>query len=91
MSDTAAYVAIGALAVVLVVVANRTTGMNPITAGIAQVLVVVAAVALVEPLGAKPVIALVVAYYAGFFMGRAFEQEKAKPRTEIPPRRARTK
>lgn len=91
MSDAGAYVAIGALAVLLLIVANRSTGMNPLLAGVAQILVVVAAIALIEPLGAKPVIALVIVYYAGFFMGRAFEQEKAKPRREAPPRRPRPK
>jgi hypothetical protein len=87
MSDTVAYVLVGALAIVLLVVANKTTGMNPLLAAIAQILPFVAAVGLVEPLGTKPAIALVVAYYSGFFMGRAFEQEKAKPREVIPPRR----
>jgi hypothetical protein len=87
MSDTAAYVATGVLAILLVVVGTRSNGMNPLLAGVAQVLVVVAAIALIEPLGAKPVIALGIAYYAGFFMGRAFEQEKNKPRKEAPLRR----
>lgn len=91
MSDIGAYIAIGALAVLLLIVAGRTTGMNPLLTATAQILVVVAAVALVDPLGAKPVIALVVAYYGGFFMGRAFEQEKAKPRREVPPRQPRPK
>lgn len=91
MSDTAGYVATGALAILLLVVAARSNGMNPILAGVAQVLVVVAAIAFVEPLGAKPVVALVVAYYAGFFMGRAYEQEQAKPRQQAPPRRPRNK
>jgi hypothetical protein len=91
MSDTVAYVVIGILAVLLVIVANRSTGMNPLLAGIAQLLPVVAAIALIEPLGAEPIVALIVAYYGGFFMGRAFEQEKAKPRREAPPRRPRTK
>jgi NhaP-type Na+/H+ or K+/H+ antiporter len=90
MPDTAGYIATGALAVLLLVVAARSKGMNPLLAAIAQVLVVVAALALVEPLGAKPVVALVIAYYAGFFMGRAYEQEQAKPRKAIPPRRPRT-
>lgn len=91
MSDTAGYVVTGALAVLLLVVANRSSGLNPLLTAVAQVLVVVGAITLVDPLGAKPVIALVIAYYAGFFMGRAFEQEKAKPRREAPPRRPRTK
>ena len=91
MSDTAGYVSTGALAILLVVVANRSTGLNPLLTAVAQILVVVAALALVNPLGAKAVIALVVAYYAGFFMGRAFEQEKGKPRKEAPPRRPRSK
>jgi hypothetical protein len=91
MSDTAGYVVTGALAILLLVVANRSTGLNPLLTAVAQVLVVVGAIALIEPLGAKPVVALVIAYYAGFFMGRAFEQEKAKPRKEAPPRRPRTK
>ena len=91
MSDTAGYVVTGALAVLLIVVAARSHGMNPILAAVAQVLVVVAALALIEPLGAKPIVALGIAYYAGFFMGRAYEQEQAKPRKEIPPRRPRAK
>jgi len=91
MSDTAAYITTGALAVLLVVLGTRSNGMNPILAGVAQVLVVVAAIALIEPLGAKPIIALGIAYYSGFFMGRAFEQEKAKPRKEAPPRRPKSK
>lgn len=90
MSDTAGYLATGALAILLLVVAARSNGMNPVLAAVAQVLVVVAALALIDPLGAKPVVALVVAYYAGFFMGRAYEQEQAKPRREAPPRRPRT-
>jgi hypothetical protein len=91
MSDTTAYVVIGALALLLLVVANRSSGLNPILAGVAQLLPFVAAIALVEPLEAGPIVALVVTYYAGFFMGRAFEQEKAKPRKEAPPRRPRPK
>ena len=84
------YIAIGVLAVVVLTLALRSTGMNPVFAALAQILVVVAAVALVDPLGAKPVIALGIAYYAGFFMGRAFEQEQAK-RTPSPPRKPGTK
>ena len=91
MSDTAGYALTAALAVLLVVVASKSNGMNPILAVVAQVLVLVAAIALIEPLGSKPIIALGVTYYAGFFMGRAFEQEKAKPRKEAPPRKARPK
>jgi NhaP-type Na+/H+ or K+/H+ antiporter len=90
MSDAAGYVLTGVLAILLLVVASRSRGMSPLLAAVGQVLVVVAAIALVEPLGAKPIIALVIAYYAGFFMGRAYEQEQAKPRKEIPPRRSRT-
>jgi CHASE2 domain-containing sensor protein len=86
MSDTVAYLAIAALAVLVMIVANRTSGMSPLLSALAQILVVVAAVTMIEPLGAKPVVALVVAYYGGFFMGRAFEQEKAKPRREALPR-----
>ena len=81
----------GALAILLVFVASRSNGVSPILAAVSQVLVVVGGIALIEPFGAKPVIALGIAYYAGFFMGRAFEQEKAKPRKEAPPRRPRTK
>jgi hypothetical protein len=91
MSDTVAYLVVAGLAILVVIVANRATGMNPLLAGLAQIMVFVAAVALIEPLDAKPIVALVVAYYGGFFMGRAFEQEKAKPRREAPPRRPRTK
>lgn len=91
MSDTVAYLVIGVLALLLVIVANRSNGLNPLLAGIAQILPVVAALALIEPLVGKALVALVVAYYSGFFMGRAFEQEKAKPRREAPPRRPRTK
>ena len=91
MSDATAYVVIAALAILLLFLAASTKGLNPALTVIAQLLPLVAAAALVEPLVAKAVVALVVAYYAGFFMGRAFEQEKAKPRREAPPRRPRPK
>jgi hypothetical protein len=84
VTNPGAYLAIAVLAVL--VLALRTRGMNPVLAALAQVLVVVAAVALIDPLGIKPVIALGIAYYAGFFMGRAFEQEGATRRT-APPRK----
>jgi hypothetical protein len=80
-----AYIAIGILAVAVLVLALRSSGMNPVLAALAQILVVVAAVTLIDPLGAKAVIALGITYYAGFFMGRAYEQEQRK-RTPAPPR-----
>jgi hypothetical protein len=81
-----AYIAIGILAVVVLTLALRSNGMNPVLAALAQILVVLAAVALIDPLGAKPIIALGITYYAGFFMGRAFEQEQAK-KTSAPVRK----
>ena len=87
MTSPGAYIALPTLAVVVLVLALRTDGMSPVLAALAQLLVVVAAVALIDPLGAKPVIALGITYYAGFFMGRAFQQEQAK-KTPAPPRKA---
>lgn len=91
MTSPGAYVVIGVLAVAVLALALRSRGMNPILAALAQILVVVAAVTLVDPLGAKAVVALGIAYYTGFFMGRAFEQEQAKPGKTAPPRARRTK
>lgn len=89
MTNPFAYVVIGALAILVLVVGQRSKGFNPFLTAMTQILVVVAAVALVKPLGIRSVIALGVAYYGGFFMGRAFEGEKAKPKQVAPPRARR--
>jgi hypothetical protein len=86
MTTPGAYLLIAILAVAVLGLALRTRGMNPILAALAQVLVVVAAVSLVDPLGGKAIIALGITYYAGFFMGRAFQQEQEKPDKASPPR-----
>ena len=90
MTSPAAYVAIAVLAALVLALALRTTGMSPLLAALAQLLVVVAAIALIDPLGPKPVIALGIAYYAGFFMGRAFHQEQGR-REPAPARRREDK
>lgn len=87
MTGPGAYVAIAALAIVVLVVALKSRGMNPGLTITSQLLVVIAAVTLVDPLVGKAIVALGIAYYTGFFMGRAFEQEKSKPKPAVPPRR----
>jgi hypothetical protein len=90
MTSPGAYIAIPLLAGIVLVLALRTNGMSPVLAALAQILVVVTAVAFIDPLGAKAVIALGITYYAGFFMGRAFQQEQAK-KTPAAPRKAPAK
>jgi hypothetical protein len=92
VTSPGSYIAIAVLGVLVLVLALRTNGMSPVMAALAQLLVVVAAVTLVDPLGAKAVIALGITYYAGFFMGRGFQQEQLKktpaPARKPPPKKA---
>ena len=91
MTTPGQYLLIAILAAVVLALSLRGRGMNPVLAALAQVLVVVAAVVLVKPLDAKPIVALGIAYYAGFFMGRAFEQEQTLKKPAPPRPKSRPK